>query len=119
MFLLPYNDNNIINNETMLGEFQQTLYTYFQHDYGEHQNQSTYKYIRFFSKLLRFKHKNNGIIHDVFYQSDFEKDFWIYCKSNLDEEERPNLGFDKLANINYFKTKNKARNRNKLFCIPP
>ena len=75
-------------------------------------------YIRFFSKLLRFKYKNKEIIH-VFYQSDFEKDFWKYCESNLDEEERPNPGFDKLANINYFKTKNKARNRNKLFCIPP
>ena len=50
--------------------------------------------IRFLSKLLRSKHKINGIIRDVYHQSDFERDFWKYCESNLDKEERPNLEFD-------------------------
>ena len=85
---LPYNDNNITDIETMLEEFQQTPYTYFRHNYGEHQNQSSRfkqysdlsksklkellrtektcihsnaELIRFLSKLLRSNYKNNEI----------------------------------------------------------
>ena len=38
----PYNENNITDIETTLEEFQQTLYTYFRHNYGEHPNQSNW-----------------------------------------------------------------------------
>ena len=75
--------------------------------------------IRFLSKLLRSKYKNNGIIPNVCHQSDFEKDFCKYCESNLDKKERPDPEFDEQSCYNYFKIKNKARNRNKLFCISP
>ena len=37
---LPYNDDNITDAERTLEEFQKKLYTYFRHNYGEHQNQS-------------------------------------------------------------------------------
>ena len=89
---LACNDNNITDIETMFDEFQQTLYTYFRHNHGEHQNQNNWfkqhsnlsksklkkllltektcihsnaELIRFLSKLLRSKYKNNGIIPDV------------------------------------------------------
>ena len=43
--------------------------------------------VRFLSKLLRSKYKNNGIIPDVCHQSDFQKDFWKYYESNLDKKD--------------------------------
>ena len=39
--------------------------------------------------------------------------------NNLHKKERHDPEFDKQPPYNYFKAKNKARNRNKLFCIPP
>ena len=56
--------------------------------------------------------------YDVCHQSDYEKDFWKYCKSNLGKEKDLMQGLTKNC-ADYFKTKIEARNRNKLFCIPP
>ena len=39
---VTFNDNNIVDIETALEGFQQTLYTYFRHNYREHQNQSNW-----------------------------------------------------------------------------
>ena len=79
--------------------------------------------MRFLSKRLRFKYKNNGIIPDVCHQSDSKKTFGNTTKViQIDEiqiEERHYPEFDKQSQYNYFKTKSKARNRNKLFYITP
>ena len=41
------------------------------------------------------------------------------CENNLDNKERPDPEFEQQLYYHYFKAKNKTRNLNKLFCIPP
>ena len=71
---------------------------------------SNAEFIRFLSKLLRSKYRTNRITPDACHQSDFDKEFWKYCESNLDKEEKTNTEFDQQSFYNNFKTKNKARN---------
>ena len=47
--------------------------------------------------------------YDVCHQSDYEKDFWKYCKSNLGKEKDLMQSLTKNC-ANYFKTKIEARN---------